>query len=78
MIKQYQVTLYNPTGKYRPVSCIVNRVQTDNTDLSHNKQERKEIQKAGIVKICQKRLWTLYDLTKYEYTRYKIRPYEKE
>ena len=73
MIKKYQVTLFCTTGAYRPVACIVNNEQADNTDLSMDKIERKKMQKAGVKKICEKRYWQLSDLSKYGYTRYKIR-----
>lgn len=78
MNKSYQVTLFCTIGAYRPVSCIVNRQQESNIDESQDKIVKKELQKQGIIKICQKRLWTLSDLTKYGYTRYKVRPYEKK
>lgn len=77
MIKKYQVTLYCTSGAYRPVSCIVNRQQESDIDMSTDKVIRKEIQKLGVKKICEKRLWQLNDLVKYQYTKYKIRPYEK-
>ena len=72
MIKKYQVTLFCTTGAYKPVACIVNNEQVDNTDLSMDKQERKKMQKIGVKKICEKRYWQLSDLTRYGYTRYKI------
>lgn len=71
--KQYQVTLFCPTGAYKPVACIVTNEQAEDVDLSMDKQERKKMQKAGVVKICQKRYWSLADLSRYGYTRYKIR-----
>ena len=73
MIKKYQVTLFSTTGAYRPVACIVNNEQAEDVDLSMDKQERKKMQKAGVVKICQKRYWSLADLSRYGYTRYKIK-----
>lgn len=73
MIKKYQVTLFCPSGEYKPVACIVNYEQAGALDLSHDKASRKELQKLGVVKICQKRYWTTKDLKKYNYTRYKIR-----
>ncbi len=73
MIKKYQVTLFCTTGAYRPVACIVNNEQADDADLSQDKTERKKIQRAGVVKICQKRYWSLQDLAKFGYTKYKIR-----
>lgn len=76
MIKKYQVTLFCTTGAYKPVACIVNNQQDNDTDLSMDKQERKKIQKQGVIKICQKRYWSLSDLNKYGYTRYKMRAVE--
>ena len=73
MIKKYQVTLFSTTGAYRPVACIVNNEQAEDVDLSMDKQERKKMQKVGVVKICQKRYWSLADLSRYGYTRYKIK-----
>lgn len=73
MTKKYQVTLFCTTGAYKPVACIINNEQAEDIDLSTDKQERKKMQKAGVIKICQKRLWTLSDLARYGYTRYKIR-----
>ena len=31
----------------------------------------------GVKKICEKRGWRLSDLSRYEYTRYKVRAYNK-
>ena len=73
MIKKYQVTLFCTTGAYKPVACIVNNTQTEDIDLSMDKQERKKIQRAGVKKICEKRYWQLTDLVRYGYTKYKIR-----
>ena len=73
MIKKYQVTLFCTTGAYKPVACIVSNEQAEDVDLSMDKQERKKMQKIGVKKICQKRYWQLSDLTKYGYTKYKIR-----
>lgn len=72
MIKKYQVTLFCPSGEYRPVACIVNYKQADDLDLSHDKTSRKELQRQGVIKICQKRYWSKSDLIKYNYTRCKI------
>ena len=76
MIKQYQVTLYSKT--YKPVSCIVNREQYSDLDYSSNPNFKKQLQKDGIKKICQKRRWQLSDLVKFGYSTYKVRVYEKE
>ena len=71
--KKYQVTLFCTTGAYKPVACIVTNQQADDTDLSTDKEIRKKMQKIGVKKICEKRLWQLSDLARYGYTRYKIR-----
>lgn len=73
MIKKYQVTLFCTTGAYRPVACIVNHKQAEDLDLTEDKLERKQIQKEGVKKICEKRYWQLNDLVRYGYTKYKIR-----
>ena len=78
MIKQYQVTLLCASGKYRPVSAIVNYEQETDGDLTLLVNKRKDIQTKGIIKICQKRGWDKTDLIKCEYTRCKIRLYDKE
>ena len=78
MTKQYQVTILCSTGEYRPVSTIVNYDQADDTDLSLIRDKRKDIQAKGIIKICQKRGWDKRDLLKYNYTKCKIRAYDKE
>ncbi len=68
---QYQVTLTDMLGKYKPVSCII----TTELTLTENK---KEIINKGIVKICQKRYWTQRDLKRYGYLKAKVRVYDKE
>lgn len=68
---QYQVTLTDMLGKYKPVSCII----TTELTLAENK---KEIINKGIVKICQKRYWTQRDLKRYGYLKAKVRVYDKE
>jgi hypothetical protein len=73
MIKKYQVTLFCTTGVYKPVACIVNHKQAEDLDLTEDKAERKQIQKEGVKKICEKRYWQLNDLVRYGYTKYKIR-----
>lgn len=78
MIKQYQVTLLCASGKYKPVSAIVAYPQDTDEDLTKDATKRKEIQTKGIVKICQQRLWDKKDLLKGEYTKCKIRVYDKE
>ena len=69
MKKQYQVTLICESGKYKPVSTIVTMEETT---------DRKAIMREGQKKIMIKRYWSMADLTKYGYTKGKIREYDKE
>lgn len=73
MLKQYQVTLINSTGEYKPISCIINNNQIDDSDWTLDKNNKKQIQHKGIIKIAQKKYWTTQDLKKYSYTKCKIR-----
>lgn len=76
MMKEFQVTLISTTGKYKPVSCIV---KADTKEmLKVGSTFVKDIQQKGIIKICQKRLWTNADLKRYGYTKVKVRQYDKE
>lgn len=68
---QYQVTLTDLNGKYKPVSCIIT------TELSLD-THKKDIINLGVVKICQKRYWTQKDLKKYGYLKAKVRVYDKD
>lgn len=64
----YQITLLCRSGKYKPVSAIVSaEVGTD----------RQTIITKGVQKICAKRMWGKSDLTRYEYTKCKVREYDK-
>ena len=69
MKKQYQVTLICENGKYKPVSTIVTMEETT---------DRRAIMREGQKKIMVKRYWSMADLTKYGYTKGKIREYDKE
>ena len=69
MKKQYQVTLICENGKYKPVSTIVTMEET---------ADRKAIMREGQKKIMIKRYWSMADLTRYGYTKGKIREYDKE
>ena len=69
MKKQYQVTLICENGKYKPVSTIVTMEETT---------DRKAIMREGQKKIMIKRYWSMADLTRYVYTKGKIREYDKE
>ena len=69
----YQITLFDKSGKYKPVSALVT---VENTEYFKNNREKVKI--AGVVKICQKRGWTQRELEKYGYTTCKIRIYNPE
>ena len=77
MLREYQITLTSTSGKYKPVSCIVKR---DNKEVLEKGRDTfiKELQQQGIIKICQKRLWSNSDLKRYGYTKVKVREYDKE
>lgn len=77
MLKEYQVTLMCATNCYKPVSCIIKKDDSIIAIIGAT-AFTKEIQTAGIVKICQQRRWTNRDLKQYGYTRVKIREYDKE
>ena len=77
MLKEYQVTLMCASGKYRPVSCLV-RKDTDAIASIGKEEYTKQIRRAGITKICQKRYWTNADLKRSKYTTCKVRVYDKE
>ena len=77
MMKEYQVTLISTTGKYKPVSCIIKRDSKEVLEIGRT-AFIGQIQKQGIIKICQKRLWNNSDLKKYGYTKVKVREYDKE
>lgn len=70
---EYQVTLFCKNKTYKPVSCII---KSEELDLSNSLIKKQLIQK-GVIKICQKRLWTLQDLKKYGYTKTMVRLYNK-
>lgn len=78
MIKQYQVTLFCSTGKYRPESCIVKQEQDLDIDLSAFKPTREEIVKKALHRICVKHYWNGADLKRYGYMQIKVRAYDPE
>lgn len=73
MIKQYQVTLVCNNGKYRPVSCII---KCEELDLINKEQKNALIEK-GVQKICMIRYWSRSELTRFGYTKVKVREYNK-
>ena len=78
MKKKYQVTLTCTTNQYKPVSCIINREQIVDTDLTTDKVAKASIIADGVQKICGSRGWGKRDLAQYNYTRVKVRLYDEE
>lgn len=68
-----QVTLFDKGGHYKPVSSLV-KVES----ASYYNTHKADVQRSGIIKICQKRGWTKRELEKYGYTHCKMRLYENE
>ena len=78
MLKSYQVTMYCITNQYKPISTIVKIEQEREEDnLLLNKEKKQEIINKGIVKICQKKYWTMREVKRYNYTKVKAREYKK-
>ena len=67
-----QYTLFCTTGKYKPVSCLI-----DIDDVKHFNENQNLYKTKAIQKICNKRYWTSADLKRYGYTQLKCRKYEK-
>ena len=74
-----QVTFFHKENKYKPISTIVKIEQEREEDnLLLNKEKKQEIINKGIVKICQKKYWTMREVKRYNYTKVKAREYKKE
>lgn len=71
---QYQITLFDKSGEYRPVSAIVESEPVDLSDMN----EKKKLLAKGTQKICFARRWTKNDLVRFGYLTAKIREYDKE
>lgn len=74
---EYQVTLFCPDGRYKPVSAIVKKDMAYIRSCSKG-QLIKDLRKEGVQKICIKRNWTSADIRAYGYTELKIRRYDRE
>ena len=68
-----QITLYSTTGKYKPVSTII---EVEN--IEEFKQNKNKYYKKAILNICHSRYTTWNDLKKDGYTIVKYREYDKE
>ena len=72
---EYQVTLFCSTGKYKPVSTIV-QTETE-VDIKDKEQLRKLVAK-GMEKICAKRYMLPKDFYRMGFDKSKVREYNKE
>lgn len=68
-----QVTLFDKSGKYRPVSTLV-KIESEE-DFNNN---REKIKNTGIRKIMIQRGWTKRELIQYNYLTCKIRIYPEK
>lgn len=65
-----QVTLFDETGKYKPISTLI-QVES----IEYYKAHRKECKEQAFQKICNKKLLTGKELIKLGYTKVKVRNY---
>ena len=70
----YQVTLFSTTGKFKPISCLI---ESESVNLN-NAEDVKLLAERGTKKICFKKYWGKTDLVKYGYTKVKVREYNPE
>ena len=68
-----QYTLFSTTGKYKPVSCLV-----EIESVKHFNENPDLYKQKAIEKICLKRYWGKTELIKYGYSKIKCRIYQKE
>lgn len=70
---QIQLTLYSESGKYRPMSTIV-----EVESIAHYNTHKQEIQNRAIQRISVQRKMDIWVMKKYGYTKLKARVYDKE
>lgn len=68
-----QITLFDKSGKYRPVSCLI-PIESE----TYFKEHRDEIKNKGIRKIILQRGWTKRELITYNYLTCKMRIYKED
>ena len=68
-----QVTLFDKSGKYRPVSTLI-KVK----DIEEFEKDKERIKSEGIKKILIKRGWGRRELMKYNYLTCKMRVYPED
>lgn len=67
-----QFTLFDKTGKYKPVSTLISVDNAQEYLYNKSKYKRKAIEQ-----ICYKRGWNGNDLKQFGYTSYKTRVFDK-
>lgn len=72
-MKQIQITLESTTGKYKPVSTIIEVPSVKAFNLDQETYRKKAIER-----ILVKRGWSKVDLVRYGYTKIKMRVYDQE
>jgi len=73
-MKDYQVTLFDEQGRYKPISTIV---QAEDVCLM-NTEAKNKIIRMGIKKICIRKCWRTRDLRNSGYTKAVVRVYDKQ
>ena len=66
-----QYTLFCKSGKYKPMSTVIEVESMANYEENKNKYNKQ-----AILKILHQRKMSYYNLKQYEYTQYKIREYK--
>lgn len=70
---QIQLTLYSESGKYKPMSTIV-----EVESIAYYNTHKQEIQNRAIQRISVQRKMDIWAMRKYGYTKLKARVYDKE
>lgn len=70
---QIQLTLYSESGKYRPMSTIV-----EVESIAYYNVHKQEILNRAIQRISVQRKMDIWVMKKYGYTKLKARVYDKE
>lgn len=65
-----QITLFDVTGKYKPISTLI-----EVESIDYYKEHSKEVKQKAIQKICNQRLLSGKELVKLGYTKIKVRNY---
>ena len=65
-----QISLFDVTGKYKPVSTLI-----EVESVAWYKEHEKECRQKAIQKICLQRNWTGKELLKLGYKKIKVRNY---